>query len=225
MANLQTQLVNWTMTHCGVEHREYLGMHSIGRCPLKLYRQLIYGRQWTTEDRLMMEGGYLEEQRILLKLASLDGIDVSQLPLFPYDAFRARLNGLIAQRKGRLGPNEAFSDFGGRFQGHSDGSWDGHLLEIKSVIAARLPVRGGRIPNNHYWQIQAYMYYGQYRRAIVIYVARDTRQMRVLNVPYSEKVAELARIKAGEVLEAVERKQPPECMCGYCEEQGGRVAG
>lgn len=216
---LKRGLLNWTLANSGAEHRDYLGMSAIGQCSLRLYKQMIYGREWSTSDHLYCERGYAEEQRTLMKLASLDGIDISQLPLFPYAAFRARLNELIARRQGCLGPDREFSDFGGRFQGHSDGSWEGDLLEIKSVTQGKLEsIRGsGKLPRENYQQVQCMLHYGRYQRALVIYVARDTGDQFVLTVRYSEQVGEALKLKATTILEAVDHRVAPECECGWCE--------
>lgn len=215
-------LLNHTMQHSGVEVRTYLGMSGIGRCPLFLYRELIQGRDWTTEQKFYCELGYWKEAEILIKLAVIDGLDVSKLSVFPYAKFRQDLDELCRQRKGSnpakpgfLGPSEEFVDFGGRFKGHSDGSWDGDLLEIKSTIAEKLPLNG-MLPDQYYWQVQAYLHYGNYREAKVIYVARDTGEFRVIYVGRNDRIGEMVRQKAAMILEAVDLGQPPICECGRC---------
>jgi len=213
---LQNQIHTATMQHSGIEARDYLGMSGIALCPLTLYRQQICGRANELQGHLFCEAGYMEEQRMMCKLAAIDGIDLAGIPAFPYPAFRAELDRRAKAHGGRLGPAEGFSDFGGRLQGHTDGSWDGELLEIKSTIAAKMP-KGFRVMSSHYWQCQIYMYYGGYRRAQVIYIARDTREIKVIGINFNDRVAESARLKAASVLEAVDRREPPDCECGYCE--------
>lgn len=215
-------LLNWTLANSGAEHRDYLGMSAIGQCPLKLYRQLVRGREWSTRDHLYCELGYAAEQRVLMKMAALDGIDISRLPLFPYAAFRATLHQLIEERRGCLGPGREWSDFGGKFQGHSDGEWDGDLLEIKSVTREKLEgIRAsGRLPSENYQQIQCMMRYGNYRRALAVYVARDTGEQFVLQVRRNDEVGDALRLKAATILEAVEQRTPPECECNWCERNG-----
>jgi hypothetical protein len=216
---LKRMFLNWALANSGAEHRDYLGMSAIGQCPLRLYKQMVQGREWSTKDHLYCERGYAEEQRALMKLAALDGIDISRLPLYPYAAFRARLNELIAERQGCLGPNREFVDFGGRFQGHSDGSWDGDLLEIKSVTQPKLEAirADGRLPGENYYQVQCMMHYGGYSRAMMVYVARDTGEMQMMLARRNERAGEAMRLKAATVLEAVEHKTPPECECRWCE--------
>ena len=187
-SELGKRLLNYTISHSGAETRGYLGMSAIGQCPRKLYLDMVQGREWTTQSHLFCYLGYLFEQSVLERLR--------------------------AMKPDLLGPSREFSDFGGRFMGHSDGSWDGDLLEIKSITASRFP--GGRISNGHYWQVQTYMRYGGYKRANVIYVARDTGEIRVIEVRFNSRIAELARLKAGSILEAVDRREPPECECGWC---------
>lgn len=216
---LKRGLLNWTLANSGAEHRDYLGMSAIGQCPLKLYKQMIQGREWSTNDHLYCELGYAYEQRVLLKLAAIDGMEVARLPLYPYAAFRAALHMMIDERKGLLGPGREFSDFGGRFQGHSDGEWDGDLLEIKSVTQGKLESikASGRLPHENYSQIQCMMHYGNYRRALAVYVARDTGETYVLTVRRNEQIGESLVLKAATILEAVEYKTPPECECDWCE--------
>ena len=225
---LGKRLLNYTVANSGAEHRAYLGMSAIGQCRLALYRAMVYGRPWTTQQHLYCERGYAAEQRVLLKLAALDGLDITTLPVWPYPAFRTALDALIARREtsGLLGPAREYSDMGGRFLGHTDGSWDGDLLEIKSTTGYKLAQINGRIPDQNYWQVQTYLHYGRYRRALVVYLAVDTNQVKVVPVRYNENVAEMACLKAAEVLEAVDHRQPPGCDCGRCEaEQGENTAG
>jgi hypothetical protein len=186
---LGKQLLNYTVAHSGAETRGYLGMSAIGQCPHRLYREMTQGREWTTQSHLYCYVGYLFEQSVIDRLRAL--------------------------ASDKLGDSREFSDFSGRFMGHSDGSWDGDLLEIKSITANKFPV-DGHIPHNHYWQAQTYMRYGGYKRAQVVYVARDTGEMKVVEVRFNERTAELARLKAASILEAVDRREPPECECGWC---------
>ena len=217
--DLKYSLLNWTYANSGIERRTYLGMSKIGHCSLRLYKEMIYGREATARDHLYCERGYAEEQRILMKLAAIDGIDIAQLPLFPYAAFRARLNELIAVRQGCLGPDREFSDFGGRFQGHSDGSWEGDLLEIKSVGADKFDRirQGSRLPSENYYQVQCYLHYGGYNRALVFYINRDTGDIYTRTIYYQEHIGEMLHLKAATILEHVDYRQPPPCDCGLCD--------
>lgn len=187
--DLAKKLLNYTITNSGAEHRTYLGMSAIGRCQRQLYHDLLHGREWTTQAHFYCYLGYLFERDILARLAAID--------------------------PNLLGPGQEFSDFAGRFMGHSDGEWDGDLLEVKSTTEDRLP--NGRIPDQHFWQIQTYMHYGDYARAKIIYIARDTGSFRVRNIDRVHKMGELARIKAATILEAVDLRQPLACECGRCE--------
>jgi hypothetical protein len=191
--DLKCQLLNWTMANSGAECRTYLGMSSIGECPLRLYNNLVHGRDWSVGQHLMCYLGYLHERDILARLAALNG--------------------------SQLGPSREFSDFGGRFQGHSDGEWAGDLLEIKSTMAEVLGhiQQRGRIPRRHFWQVQTYMFYGRYACALVVYVARDTGDLYVAQIRRLDHIGEEARLKASAILEAVDHRQPPTCECGRCE--------
>jgi hypothetical protein len=189
---LKDLLLDWTVANSGAEERNYLGMSAIGRCPRQLYDQMVGARTWNLQGHQLCYLGYLFERDVL-----------------------ARLQAINADLLG--GPRE-FSDFGGRFQGHSDGEWDGDLLEIKSTTAetVREIKETRRVPHDHYWQVQTYMHYGNYRRATVIYVARDRGDVYVASVPRNHRVGERARLKAATILEAVDHRQPPEGECGYC---------
>lgn len=191
-SQLSTQLVQWTVQNSGAEHRDYLGMSQIGRCPLELYHQLLKGRAWNAQDHFYCYLGYLFENDIRTRLQGLD--------------------------PARLGPGRAFSDFNGRFQGHTDGEWDGQLLEIKSVTASRLaPIRAAhRVPIQHYQQSQIYMHYGRYQYATLIYIARDTGVIYVTSLAYRDYLADQLKLKAATILEAVDYQSPPDCECGFC---------
>lgn len=199
---LKNRLFTWTLQHSGAEHRTYLGMSGIGLCSRVLYNQMLQGREWTTRDHLNCYLGYLFERDILARLAALNPGDL-------------------------LKPGREFSDFGGRFMGHSDGELDGQLLEIKSVLQTKLDYiqSAGRIPNQHYNQVQCYMHYGDYSQATVIYVARDTGEMYVTSIRRSIHVGETLRLKAATILEAVDARIPPDCDCGRCESRSTRLQG
>jgi len=187
---LQDQIIRWTMQNSGAESRDYLGMSAIGQCPRRLYTEQVRGKPWNVQGHFYCYLGYLFERDMLARLKSLD--------------------------PGAIGSPQEFSDFGGRFQGHSDGSWRGDLLEIKSTTTEKLPEGRMRIPKVHYWQVQTYMHYGHFNRAIVIYIARDTGQLRVIEIRRNEQIGELARLKAASILEAVDLGSPPDCECGWC---------
>lgn len=194
---LETQLINWTVRNSGIEVRNYLGMSAIGHCPRYLYYLMLGGREHNIQSHHYCYLGYLFERDILNRLEQLG----------------REVNGRDAPI---LKSGREFVDFAGRFQGHTDGEWDGDLLEIKSVRHDRLPGENGRLPRTHFWQIQTYMHYGSYRLARVVYVARDTGHIRVVGLRRNEKIGELARLKAATVLEAVDRRRPPPCECGHC---------
>lgn len=192
---LRHELLKWTMANSGLEVRSYLGMSRIGECPRQLYHELVYGHDWNTRSHLMCYQGYLHERDILARLAAMNG--------------------------SQLAPGREFSDFGGRFQGHSDGEWDGDLLEIKSTITYKLDIirQTRHIPENHFWQAQTYMHYGDYERALVVYVARDTGDLYVAQLRRLRHIGEQARLKASIILEGVDFRRPPECECGRCQQE------
>ncbi len=58
------------------------------------------------------------------------------------------------------------------------------------------------------------MHYGQYSGATLIYTARDTGELFVLNLRYQNHIAERMVLKATTILEAVYHRLPPHCECG-----------
>lgn len=189
---LKELLIGWTLDNSGTEKRKYLGMSSIGDCPAKLYRNYVNG------------GG---DAPYRLKMYSYLGY------LFEADIKR-RLAGINANM---LGDGGEFLDFGGAFQGHSDGTWDGDLLEIKSTTQEYVDrtIREGP-PLRHIYQVQAYLEYAGLEWANIIYVARDTGDIEVQPVRREPALAAKVKEKAATILDAAEKMQPPKCTCGYC---------
>src|SRR5690606_15401377 len=62
--------------------------------------------------------------------------------------------------------------------GHPDLSFNGYPADCKSVpLDEHLP-KDGKLPRKVYWQMQAYMFYTQKDRALVIYESRETGLIR-----------------------------------------------
>lgn len=192
--DLKQQLLDWTVRNSGAEQRTYLGMSSISECSLELYRRMLEPRQWTMSQHLYCYNGYLFERDLKARLAGL---------------------GLYAPGSER----ELVATFDARFIGHTDGALvTGEMLEIKSTHQEKLDriVSEGRIPMANFEQVQTYMRHGNYYRAFVVYVARDSGNLHVFEMRLVLAVADRLDIKAKRILRAVDEQRPPKCECRRC---------
>jgi len=172
--------------------RQYLGMSMIGQCPRKLYYDLVEGRrQPGVQGVLYCHEGYVHERDVRARLEQM-GVEVEEVG-----------KELVA--------------FGGRVQGHIDGMVGGVLLEVKSVDAHGLEnVRDMGAKARHFDQVQAYMHWGGYERALVVYKERESGELWVCEVVRNAEVGQKLEGKAREILAAVDAGEPPECECGHC---------
>ncbi len=190
-AKLRNRLVEYTIQHSGyINHRGYLGMSRIAECPRALYFEVIEGKAANERHHLICHIGYLLERDLVSRLSAL----------------------------GLYRPGRELRAFDGRFIGHTDGEMDGDLLEIKTTTQEKLNEirRTGRIPRRHFLQVQTYMNHGGYRRANVVYLARDTGDIWVDNIAFSKETAIRCDKKAMRILDAIDRREPPACECGRC---------
>jgi hypothetical protein len=174
--------------------RRYLGMSAIGGCPLRLWREMTYGRE--TPDAQGMRyfnEGYLHEGDVVARLVKA-GVK-------------------IGSRQARL-----VAPFDERFAGHIDGSLDGKLIEIKSVNEGRFTQVeiGGKPLREHAAQCQIYMRYGGYAAALVIYKERYKGRICVVELARDEAEGERLERKAKEILHLVDTGVEPACTCGWC---------
>jgi len=179
------------------EQRDYLGMSQIGYCVREIYFRVTDGKTPESAQNLNLRRlqylGILYEQDAIARLEA-QGVKID-----------ARQRELVAP-------------FDDRFRGHIDGEIDGDLLEIKTVYNQRAiqRVRAHGVLSRHSMQIQAYMRYGEYERAQVLYIARDSGQPWVVTVLRSEQTGEDVEAKARRILAALDRKRAPSCQCGKC---------
>jgi len=174
--------------------RNYLGMSGIGRCPRQLYENFLSPTQPTEETYRSCYLGYLweREAKIILQGAGV----------FEFDSER-----------------ELIAPFDPRFIGHTDGETaQGDLLEIKSVTQRAMDKikSENRIKRAHFYQVQTYLRYGDYRQALVTLVCRDPMEFHFIPVPRVESVGESMERKAKTVLAAIDARSRPACECGYC---------
>jgi len=173
--------------------RDYLGMSAIGQCPLKLFFDLTEGRRkpnWL--GRLLCHEGLVHEQDLLA---------------------RCEMAGLKVIHKGR----ELVAPFDERFRGHIEGELDGALLEIKTANENGFEqVRWRGAKRKHAHQVQAYMRYGGYDRALIVYKKRETGDLWVVELERDDEIGERLEAKAKAILWAVDEGEAPACECGYC---------
>ena len=188
-SELQQKLIEWSVANSGYDsHRAYIGLSGIIDCDRVIYRRYFETREVPAEAKLKTKITYELE-----------------------DALRNRLSDM-----GLAKPGVEISEFGGMVKGHTDGEIKGCLLEIKTVAEAdHLPTN--RVPYRVYWQVQAYMYYGDYRSAYVIYLDRSTGQIRVFDINLDDSMGRKIQAKLIRIIRAIECKTKPKCLCGKCQ--------
>lgn len=204
-ADLQRELLDYTLAHCGYgEHRGYLGMSQISKCPRRLFFEVKDGSPSDVASNLRCYKGYQEEKDILARVSLVvEGLGAKVI-------MTDEVRELCASDE--------------RFLGHPDGeliALDGSwrmLIEIKSTLQEALDkiIEKARIPIPHWWQVQCYLHFGDWERAFVIYEARDTGQIYVYPVRRDRRWGEQCERKARLVLKALDAGKPPECECGWC---------
>ena len=184
-------------TNSGLDqHRDYLGISKIADCPRRAFREYHNGPSLTPESHVMCYAGY-EQERLVMEILERSGI--------------ARPPESINR--------EVTSPFDNRLRGHIDGvAVDGSLLEIKSVNSRKFEklFETGRALFPHYVQVQLYMRYGYFARALVVYRNRETYGHIVMSVRYVPERAEEFETKAKLLLQAIDENKLPACECRHC---------
>lgn len=186
---LQQNLLDWSIKNSRYdEHRGYIGLSGIYDCSRMIFRRFFKSSLIPVKAHLRTRYCY-----------ELEGV------------IKDRLKGM-----GVLGIGKEISAYGGKVQGHTDGEIGGKLLEIKTVPRSEfLPTDG--IPRKVSWQVQAYMFYGQYEECLVLYFGRDEGQFKTYEVPADQGFGKEIDAKVKMVLDCVTRRVSPMCDCGRCE--------
>lgn len=196
---LKDQLCSALREKSGLEpRRPYLGMSGIGRCPRKLYRDFLEGRdQPGDQQHWYCWTGYLHESGII---GLLGGVEKESV--------------------------EVVAEFDRRFRGHTDHRMGPDLVEIKSVEWRKFcRVReSNQAEFDHLAQVQMYLRHGKmWPQALVVYVARDVPYREwegppfwVVEVRPDERLADRLDEKARRVLAAIDSGEVPVCECGWC---------
>lgn len=189
MPNLESILLERLKQRSGYdERRSYIGMSKASECPLVLYRQYRDGAPATIDSHIGAWLGYTMERAVR------DLLD------------------------GEIGPSRELTAFDGLVRGHTDGEWGGGLLEIKSVTQDKIREILSRqdIPRKHWLQVQAYLHYGDWEDARIVYVPRDFGQPIVWHLRYSKNAGSLVDTFFASVVDAVRSRREPTCRCGRC---------
>lgn len=189
--SLETRLVNYTIHHARVANRDlYIGLSRIGECPRQNYfLYFTHGLGQRTESEMMkFYIGYASEDDVVLRLQAL----------------------------GEYHPGIHISMFDGMVQGHTDGSFDGRLVEIKSIPDEAYLPKDGKLPQRVWWQVQAYLRYTAFTEAYVIYLARDTGRLRVYEVGEDKEMGRRINNRVHALIRAIDNRVPPPCGCGKC---------
>jgi len=193
-SNLEKKLIEWSVNNSGYdEHRDYIGLSTLADCSRIIYHRYFNRVGLAREGHLKTRYCYEVEENIK-------------------ERFR---------RMGLYSPEKEISIFDGLVKGHTDGEILGYLLEIKTVPETdHIPRCSVYIPGKVYWQVQAYMLYGSYNRAFLIYLARKFGLFRVFIVTRDESLQSKINIRVNDLVEAVRRRKIPACECGKCEKKG-----
>jgi hypothetical protein len=197
----ESNIKHWLRKNSGLEeNRGYLGISQAGKCPRATYDLLVYGNQAMSDFyHQMCYAGYLFERDCLARLVEISFAKMVKIEV--------------------VCPMEPF------IRGHVDGvTFWGDLLEVKSVTVKKFKrvFQSGNALWEHVDQVQLYMKYGEWRTTWVIYICRETFEHKVVRVQYDEGRAEQLEVKMLGILAAVEKKEPPACVCGYCGKDGRR---
>jgi hypothetical protein len=110
------------------------------------------------------------------------------------------------------GEPRVLSAYGGRLTGHTDGDIDSDtVVEIKTVPNAEIISRmksDGKVPFKVFSQVNAYMLWGPYKRALVIYETRNEGRLWLVEVLPNNRVQAELQAKAESVLAQIAASTP-----------------
>ena len=181
--------------------RKYLSMSQIGDCPRGLYDQLVASIDGTARRSIGKEHQFALDKEI--KAAVRERLRVVEL-LRAWETFE-----IVASFNGALDD---------RVCGHLDGEFeDGALLHVKPTRVETLDaIRNNpryNIPRRHFEQVQMYLRHGEYDCARIVYIARENGDLWLSEIHADERTQDRLDEKAQNVLIAVERREPPVCIC------------
>jgi hypothetical protein len=194
---LAQKLAQWTAENGGFEpRRDYIGLSGVWECPRVMVSRYRDGMGASQAERMRTAVAYELEH-----------------------ALQARLSGMGIYR-----PGKEISLFDGLVRGHTDGEVDGDLLEIKTIPEERWlpgPTTGKRMAERIYWQVQAYLLYGEYERAQVVFLARDSGAISVVTILPNRYTQEAIERKLEKLVGEIRAGQAVSCTCGKCRDARG----
>ncbi len=121
---------------------------------------------------------------------------------------RERLNLVCQVNNWSWGPPEVLTAYEGRLTGHTDGSINGCLMEIKTVpdVEALAQIKAtGKVPFKVFSQMNAYLLWGKFdETAFAIYETRKEGEIWVLRVTANPRVQDELQQKAEQVLAIID---------------------
>ncbi len=194
-------------------HREHFGMSSIGMCQRALFHFWQSGSLRVPTEREyqnFIRGRYFES--LALKILVAEGIARRVPERESFD-----LHGYYHCGSER----ELVAPWDARLKGHTDGeTTDGLLLELKSVTQDKLDrVRAtGKAAPHEFRQVQLYLLYGGYERAVLHYIVPESFDHDCLAIPHYPSVSRSLEEKAKRVIRALDSKDRSlvPCECGKC---------
>jgi len=186
---IEKKLVQWSAANSGYdEHRPYIGLSGIGDCSLLIWRRFFNHTGASTESRLKTRYSYEIEEDIKRRLQAI----------------------------GIYSPGKEISIYDGLVKGHTDGEINKDLLEIATIPLTEYLPHINHIPSKKLYQSQAYMLYGHYDRALILYFARDYGVFRIFDLHRDPVMDDRIMSKVDALVEFVRAKVPPPCDCGKC---------
>lgn len=186
--DLQAAFLDYSVKNSGYdERRPYIGLSTIIDCPAEIYRRFFDSTPASVRRRLKTKASYEIEENLKARLRSM----------------------------GAYSAGKEISLFEGLVKGHTDGEVFGALLEIKTVpLDDYLP--GSKLPIRTFWQVQAYMKYGPYELAHVLYYSRENGLFRFFEVDPHAPTMNVIEGKLERIARAVRTQTTPACECGKC---------
>lgn len=181
---LQSLLIQETINQCGHEERKgQLSMSWLSLPTEEILKRVRNGCAQSDESKLLLYQGTHSEK-----------------------GMRERLDALCLSRHLPLYAPRVISAFGGRLTGHTDGSIENTVIEIKTVPDGKIlreMASRGRVPFKVYSQVNAYMLWGEYRDALVIYEARGDGALWVTHVTPNKDLQKELDSKVRDVLRQI----------------------
>jgi hypothetical protein len=129
-------------------HRDYISLSHVHLSAQELFDQFVDGFHDSRPIRLKCYKGYQMEADLVKRIMS---------------TFTGRVQIGIEIRA-----------FDGLVLGHPDFLFDGYPADCKSILMDEWLPRDAALPRRIYWQMQAYMKYGNFTKSLVVLESRET---------------------------------------------------